>query len=184
MSEVLSLHNIFWNIAIFSTALFIIKMILFSFIDTGAEVDADFTSITDTDISFNFLSLQTILAFLMGFGWIGFLLIDKYHYSSKIAFAAAIVVGLALMFFSAYLMFCIRKLDKKIVYDYTTLIGKEGKAYINIPAKKEGQIEIDFNSKLSMLDAINSDDELIESFSAVKVIKVENNKIYITKNIE
>ena len=180
----MNLCNIFLYTAIISTALFIIKMIIYSLTGADVEVESDFDAITDTDISFNFISLQTILAFLMGFGWSGYTMLIQYHSGGKLAIFIAFVIGLAFMYFSAYLMFCIKKLNKNIVYDYTTLTGNEGKAYTSINPKQQGQIEINFNGKLSILDAVNADDEKIEAFEAVKVIKVENKIIYVTKHLK
>lgn len=183
MTDILSLYNIFMFTAIFSTVLYIIKMVVFLIAGGDVEVDSNFDAITETDVSFNFVSLQSILAFFMGFGWSGLACAVQFQTSYKVAFIIGIVVGFLFMYLSAYLMFSIKKLNKKVICDYTTLTGKEGKAYINISAKKEGQIEIDFNGRLSILEAVNSDDELIEAFCPVKVIKVENNKIYVTKKI-
>ncbi len=183
MSEILNLYNIFLYTAIFSTVLYVIKMAVFMIAGGDTEVSSDFDTMTEADVSFNFVSLQSILAFFMGFGWSGLACVIQFQTTYKSAFVTGFIVGFVFMYLSAYLMFSIKKLNKKVIYDYKTLIGKEGKAYINIPPKKEGQIEIDFNNKLSILEAVNNDDETIEAFAAIKVIKAENNKIYITKNL-
>ena len=78
-------------------------------------------------------------------------------------------------------MFNIKKLNKKIVIDINELIGKTGKAYTSFEPKAEGKIEITLNNKLSILDAINLSDEKINSFSEIKVEKIEDKKIYIVK---
>ncbi len=181
MSEVLNIYNIFMYTAIFSTVLYIIKMVLFLLTGGDVEVESDFDTIAEADTSFNFVSLQSILAFLMGFGWSGLACVVQLKTSYSLALIVGIIVGLVFMFLSAYLMFSIKKLNKKITLDYATLTGKEGKAYTNIPAKKEGQIEINFNNRLSILEAVNDGNEDISAFSVVKVIKVENEKIYVTK---
>lgn len=181
MSEILNLYNIFMYTAILSTVLYIIKMLLFLLTGGDVEVESNFDTIAETDTSFSFVSFQSILAFLMGFGWSGLACAVQFNTSYKAALLVGIIVGLAFMFLSAYLMFSIKKLNKKITLDYTTLTDKEGKAYINIPAKKEGQIEINFNNRLSILEAVNDDNEDIPAFSAIKVVRVQNNKIYVTK---
>ena len=68
MPDTMNLSNIFAAIGIFATVFFIIKLILFSFLGGDVEVDANFDTITETDVSFNFISIQSLLAFFMGFG--------------------------------------------------------------------------------------------------------------------
>ena len=61
------------------------------------------------------------------------------------------------------------------------LVNKTGKSYTKFNPKGNGQIQIEFNSKLATLDAVNEGEEEINSFEMIKVVKVENNIIYITK---
>lgn len=180
--DFLNLYNVFAAVSIFSTVFYIIKLALFIFIGGDSEVDANFDAVTETETSFSFLSVQSILAFFMGFGWSGLAAITQFEAEAKTALLIAIVIGLAFMYTSAYLMFSIKKLNKRIKIDYTQLTGKSGKTYTSIEPHSEGQIEISLNNKLSIINAINADNEKIEAFSLIKVIKVENNNIYITKD--
>jgi hypothetical protein len=59
--------------------------------------------------------------------------------------------------------------------------GSIAKAYTNFEPKGQGQIEITVNGQLSVEEAVNTSDEFIKSFDEVKVIKYENNKLYIEK---
>lgn len=181
MPDFLNLYNVFLAISIFSTVLYILKLAIFILVGGDTEVETDFNTVSETDISFNYLSVQSILAFFMGFGWSGLSALIQFKTGGKIALLIAIFVGLAFMFLSAYLMYSVKKLNKRIVVDYNELINKTGKAYTTFEPKKEGQIEIDLNNRLSTLNAINLSDEKINAFSIIKVVKVENNQIYITK---
>lgn len=50
---------------------FVLKLIIFNFIGGDSEVFADFNTEIDTDPSFNFLSVQSIIAFLWALaGWV------------------------------------------------------------------------------------------------------------------
>ena len=181
MPEWLNLEQTFFTIGIISTALYAIKLVIFIFVGGDVEIDSDFDVTTETDTSFNFLSVQSVLAFLMGMGWSGLAALKQFGLSSAISIVIAIAVGLIFMFGTAYLMFSIKKLNKIIKIDYTTLVGKTGKAYTSLSPHKEGQIQIDVNEKLSFLTAINDSDEEISSFTPVKVTKVENDQIYVIK---
>jgi len=181
MFEFLNLYNVLTAISIFATVLYIIKLIIFILIGGDVEVNADFDSITETDISFNFLSIQSILAFFMGFGWSGLAALTQFETDAKLTILIALIIGFAFMYMSAFLMYSIKKLNKTIKVDLNELNGKHGKAYTSIEPKAEGQIEIILNNKLSILNAINISDEKINSFEQIKVEKIENNQIYITK---
>lgn len=181
MADFINLENILWTIAWFSTVLFILKLIIFAFVGGDMELEFEFDSITEAETSFGFLSIQSILAFFMAFGWCGWAALNYLNVGSKLAVVIAVVTGLFFMWFSAWLMFSIKKLNKKIVINVDELIGKTGKAYTSFAPKAEGKIEITLNNKLSILDAFNLSDEKIDSFSEIKVEKIEDKKIYIVK---
>lgn len=181
MSDILNLENILWTIGLFSTVLFILKLSIFMIVGGDMEVNADFDTITETETSFEFLSLQSILAFLMAFGWCGYFALKNFNLGTSGIIMIALTTGLICMWFSGYLMFNIKKLNKKIVIDINELVGKEGKAYTSFEPNSSGKIEISLNNKLTILDAINLSEEKINSFSEIKVEKVEEKKIYIVK---
>ena len=181
MLDFITLENVLWTIAWFSTALFILKLVIFAFVGGDMELDIDFDSITEAETSFGFLSVQSILAFFMAFGWCGWVALNYLNVGSKITMVIAVATGLFFMWFSAWLMFNIKKLNKKIVINVNELIDKTGKAYTSFEPKAEGKIEITLNNKLTILDAVNLSEEKIDSFSEIKVEKIEDKKIYIVK---
>lgn len=172
----------YYYLAIFSTLIFTIKLILFTITGVdGTEVSADFTTEIDTDFSFNFLSVQSVLAFFMGFGWMGYAGIHQLKYSNWMAFGIAIVVGLLFLIGSAYLMFGVKKLEKNVKKDYTKALNQQGKAYTNFAPKGQGQIEIEINEQLSVIEAVNNTEEEIKAFDRIKVVNVDKDILYIEK---
>ncbi len=165
-------------IAIISTVLFIIKFIIFSFADTDSEVTGDFNTISDSDASFDFLSIQSILAFLMGFGWVGLAAVSQWHLSIKFVILSSMASGTICMLISAYLMLKVKGLNHIIKIDYEKSIGKSGRAYTAIHPHKEGQIEIEINGRLSIKQAINDTDTEINSFEQIIIIRAEDDKLY------
>ena len=85
------------------------------------------------------------------------------------------------MFLSAYLMFLIKKLDKKEKIDLQNFVGTVGRAYTSFKPQSQGQIEITLNEQLTVVDAFNMTDEEINAFMPVKIEKIEDNKIYIVR---
>jgi len=181
MNNIINLQNMFIAISIFATVLYILKLIIFMCTGGDTEVETDFTTETDTDTSFTFLSVQSLLAFFMGFGWTGLAAVEQFKTTKTIALIAAIIIGLIFMFGSAYLMYSIKKLNQVVKKDINELKGKQGRTYTAFAPKGEGQIEINYNNKLTIMEAINLSDEKIDSFTQVKVEKIENKKIYIVK---
>lgn len=172
--------SIFYYIAVFSTILFIVKTIIFSIFGGDSEVVSDFTTEFELETSFDFLSVQSVLAFFMGFGWIGLAGISQWHLKLIPATLIAAAFGLVLMFGSAYLMFLIKKLNKRVVKNYAACVGKTAKAYTAFHAESEGQIEVEVNGRLSIEKAFNTTQEEIEAFSEVKITDYKD-KFYIEK---
>ena len=115
MPEQLDIQNVFWLISIFSTVFYVIKLCLFMFIGGDMEVDIDFDALHEVDTSFTFFSIQSMLAFFMGFGWCGLTALNYMNVGSKLAILIAVITGLFFMWFSAWLMMSIKKLNKTIV---------------------------------------------------------------------
>ena len=173
--------QIFYNIAIFATIVFVIKLAIFSFFGGDTEVHADFNTEFDSDTSFDFISIQSLLAFLMGFGWMGYAGLVQFGWSNSVSILSAIGVGLFFMLGSAYLMFLVKKLEKNVKKDKATAIGKIGKAYTNFAPNGNGQIEININEQLTVVEAINTKAEEIKAFENIKVIKIDNDVMLIEK---
>jgi len=178
MENSFDVGTVLFYIAAVSSALFFIKLCIFSIFGGGTEIEADFSSMTDADTSFGFLSVQSVLAFLMGFGWSG-LAVMKYTESVVVVFITAILTGAVFMAVSAYLMSLTKKLNKIVKVDLNELQGSVAKAYTSFAPQGFGQIEVVLNGKLSVIDAKNLSDAEIKSFSSVKVSKIEQNIVYI-----
>jgi membrane protein implicated in regulation of membrane protease activity len=176
-----SIWKIYYYLAIFATIVFVIKLALFALVGGDAEVAADFNSEIDTDCSFNFISIQSILAFFMGFGWMGYAALKQFEFGKWLSIAIAIVVGFIFMFMTAYLMFLVKKLEKKVKKDKSTALNQVGKAYTKFEPQGSGQVEVEVNGQLSVVNAKNDSDEEINSFEYVRVTKIVDDILHIEK---
>lgn len=173
--------TLFYYTAIVSTVLFVMKTFLFVIAGGDAEVVTDFNTEFEAETSFNFLSIQTILAFFMGFGWIGLAATKQWGLSVKTALIIAILFGLFLMVSTAYLMFLVKKLNKRVVKNYSSCIGQTAKTYTEFKANGSGQIEVSVEGKLSIENAVNISDDNIKSFQEVKITDYKDNTYFIDK---
>lgn len=176
-----NIWKIYFYIAVFSTVVFVLKLIIFTLVGGDSEVSADFNTETDTDVSFNFISVQSVIAFFMGFGWMGYAGLQQFEFSHLVNLLVAFVVGFIFMFVSAYLMFLAKKLEKNVQKDNSSAINKVGKAYTSFESNSTGQIEIEISGQLSVVNAVNMTDQKINAFDQIKVKKVENDLFYIEK---
>ena len=181
MGNPMDFQTILFAVACLSTFLFVLKWVLFMVGGTDGEVEGDFSSIEDSDASFNFFSIQSVLAFFMGFGWSGVAALHQFGLSSGKSAAIAVVVGLFFMAVSAYLMRLTKKLNQNVRVDYNDLAGQVAKTYTAFSPKGNGQIQVTLNKQLTIVDATNASDEKLPAFADVVVQKVEQNVIYITK---
>lgn len=179
--NVLSISDAALCCAIFGTIVFLIKTLLP--IDFGTEVTADFNVMSESDASFNLLSIESISAFFMCSGWIGWLCLNQMQYSTKLSALISFGCGAIGMFLFAFLIAQFKKLEHVPCANPEELVNKTGKAYMNFAPRGNSKIQIEFQEKLATLDAINDSDEEIKAFENIKVVKVENNQIYIVKGV-
>ncbi len=173
--------NLFLYTAVISTAFYIIKA--FIYILTGADVEivSDFTSITENDIHFSFISIESLLAFAMGFGWGGLTCVKYFDVPLVVTFLCAAVTGFIFFFISFYLMKLVRSLESVVKEKPEQAVGQSAKAYTSIEPKSQGQIQMVLNSKQCIKQAFNFGEEPIKSFEAVKIVKYENDMFYVEK---
>lgn len=177
--QALDFSDVFFWIGTISTVLFVVKICIFMLVGGLPELSLDFNAIGETDTSFDFLSIEAILSFLMGFGWLGFTFFSVWKMSIWVSVLAAIFFGVLFASLYAFLMICVKKLEEipqETAQDY---IGAKGKAYTNINAHSEGQAELTINQKLKIVQVINNTDADIAAFTPVKVVNFEENKIFI-----
>ena len=173
--------DVLYYIALASTSFFVIKTLLFAVTGGFSEVFADFNTEFETETSFDFLSVQTILAFFMGFGWIGLAASKQWGLSIIITLIISVLFGFFLMFATAYLMFLVKKLNHRVVKNYSSCIGQIAKTYTEFKPNGSGQIEVSVEGKLSIENAINISNDDIKSFQEVKIIDYKDNTYYIDR---
>ena len=171
----------YYLIAMFATVVFVIKLILFTIAGGDSEVMADFNTETESDISFNFLSIQSILAFLMGFGWMGYASLKQFSLNHFVSIVLALIVGGIFMYVNTFLMFKVKSLETSVNKDKKTAIGKTGKAYTHFNGRGYGKIEIEISGQLTIVNAFNDGDKEIKAFEPIKVTNFVEDVLYVQK---
>jgi len=173
----------FW-LAIIATGLFLVKLgFEFFFGDVEADLDADLDDPhMDSTGAFTFFSVLSLLAFFMGVGWMGLAARVSWGLGAFPSAAAATFFGVALMMLSSGLMYAVRQMTEVARYDLQTAVGNTGKVYLSIPAKGEGQgqVEVTVSGRRKVMSAITQGDA-IPPFAAVKIVDVRDDDVFIVE---
>lgn len=162
--------------ALVGTGLFLLKLILMlAGGDHGhdAGVDGhDFGGGHDADL--HILSVQGVLAFLMGFGWVGLLVLSSTSAELILAGAAGLIAGGAAMYGMAKAMAGLKRLQSSGTVDVRAAIGSEATVYVTIPeaGKGAGQVMLVVGQKQRIYNAVSSGPALARN-AKVRVLTVQ-----------
>ena len=182
MKEIFMQNPAYAALASVGTLLYLLKMTMFFF---GTDDGSDFESGSDHGDggeSFSLVSTQSILAFLMGAGWIGLAAKREWMLNDLYSLLFASGFGFLMMFFSSFITFKIKSLNSIPKVNMQDAVGKTGRAYTNIPPRGEGigQVEITLNNKQQILQA-SSINNAIKSFDSIIVEKIDDSGNLIVK---
>ncbi len=180
--------TVYFVLAMLATALFLIKLGLQFFLgDLEADIDVDDTDAfhVDSTAAFTFFSILSLLAFFMGVGWMGLAARLSWGLGAAASAVAATFFGLAMMLLSSGLMSAVRQMSEVAQYKTSTAVGTTGKVYLSIPAKGEGQgqVELTVSGRRKVMHAISTEGP-IEVFSAVKIVGVRDDDVFVVEPAE
>jgi membrane-bound ClpP family serine protease len=161
----------------------VLNILIYIFVGANQKFKID----NDTKIAkfclFDFLSVQPIIAFFLGFGCTGYSCLFQFEFEQVKSFVFASIVGLIFFFVTAGFIFLVRKLEKKIIQDRAKTVTTEriGQAHTSFAPKSKGQVEILINRHFSIVDAMNNSDEEINESDIVEVVEIKNDMLYIEK---
>lgn len=166
------------------TSIYVLR-ILIGF--TGAVDSESMDTSVDhvSDDAFQFLSLNTLVGFLMMFGWGGLAAYRQFLLSEPISLTIAMCIGLFFVLMTRLIFKNAKKLTSTgTVFDIQKAIGKQGKVYQKIQPNKRGVIHVILDDFSRELDAVSVDSREIPSFQPVEIIKVVDNKTVIVKQVK
>jgi hypothetical protein len=177
-------EKLFWGIAITSTLL---QVLLFAASLLGSH-DFDHSpdgSTADSVEGVKLISVRAVIAFLVGFGWTGGLMLGR-----DVAFfttlAAALVVGVVFMLVIFGVMRGMMSLRADGTMDFKNAKGSSGSVYVTIPASRagHGQVEIEIQGRITTVQAVTGDAEALPPQTPITVQDVEpGNLLVVTRRI-
>ncbi len=171
------LETVFLICALVSTIFFFIRVVMM-LIGIGADHSDDVFNAHQShdmhsDIAFEMLSINTITAFFMMFGWIGLTCYKEFAMKSLPSIGVAFLGGVFCMVLTAYLFKQMRKLASKgSSFTMNDAVGLTATVYQRIPAKGSGKINVVVRGMTREIEAQSEDQVDIESFKTVKVIRL------------
>jgi membrane protein implicated in regulation of membrane protease activity len=171
--------------ALIGGALFVARMALFFF---GGDLhgdssdahaghfhfdggDAHSGGLGDTDVSFQFLSLQGLTAFFMMFGLVGMALYAAGQ-GSVVSIAGGLVAGVFTVWVVSKVFIGFQALQSDGTIRIENAIGKEGSVYLTIPEGEVGKVNVTVQGRLSEFEAVSLNKKKIETGQRVKIVYV------------
>ena len=182
-TELAPLNQAFYGCAVFFTLLFLWQFIttLIGLSDSADGLADDFNANDagpDVDNSpydhgaatFQLLSLRSVIAFGMLFGWAGALYLEL-GLSIEESVLRGLVWGGAGMVLVAYFFYKVQQLSESHNRNLSSCIGNEGEVYIDIPENGAGQIRVMESGAVNYISARSKDGQPIQNKTPVRVLR-------------
>jgi hypothetical protein len=143
--------------------------------DVVGDIHADSTH------SFEILSIQSLVAFAMGFGWAGLAALRIFDWSVAGSVATGAFGGAAMVWMIGAGMKAMLGLQTSGTQRLDTALGAEGEVYVTVPARGggQGQVRIVVEERQRILNAV-TDIGPIPTPNRVRVVKInEDNTVTV-----
>ena len=198
----MSLSNslrVFYVIGIASTLILVIQLILNLIGLAGSDMDVDAAG--DVDIpgdvgidhpdlaqhssGLGLISIRTVIAFFVGFGWTGVMMLTAGR-TLLVSVLVAFVVGVVFLLVVFYLMRMIFRLSESGNVDYRNAVGRTGTVYLPIPGQNRGagQIQLVVQGRLRQTAAVTDGQEDLPVGTTVQVAKVVASSTMLVRKLE
>jgi membrane protein implicated in regulation of membrane protease activity len=163
--------------AIVGTAVFLLRLVLM--LVGGAAGDLDVSVDHSGDIhhgepgsTFQMLSIQSLFAFAMGFGWAGLGAFKSGGLEMPVSMIIAAAGGVAMVWLLALLLKGVHDLQSSGNVPIGSTVGREGDVYVTVPARGEGsgQVRVTVGQSQKIYNAL-SDGEALPTGTRIKVTK-------------
>lgn len=150
--------------------------------DLGTDVDEGMDHAESTSV-FRFVSIQTVTAFAMGFGWGGLVGLHSLNLDIAPAFAVAIVFGFGFAWFIVWLFKLMYAMESSGNITINDTLGCEGVTSSTIPAHNAGtgRVRLTIGDRQRAYGA-RSEGEEIHMGAQVRVVRAnQDNTVTVTR---
>ena len=178
-------NKIFYGIAIVSSAVMFIQLVLTLIGGAFDAPDGDF-EVEGTDGDLGVLSVRTICAFFVGFGWGVIMALNQYGDNIFIATVAGFITGSIFLFAVLWTMRGLYSLRADGTIDIRNAVGSIGSVYLPIPPHREGtgQIQVMVQGREREVIALTDSETTIENRTRVEVLEKIDQRTVLVGPIE
>ena len=171
-SSLLVERQIFYAIGVVALGVLLLQLVLM-LVGVDGYHDADFSGHGDHPTGMGLLSIRTVTAFFVGFGWGGATLLN-HGYSVPIAILGGSGLGLLFLLGTAFLVRNLLRLQSTGNLDYRNAIDVVGTIYSTVPAAEAGggQIELVLQGRLMMAEAYTKAAHDLKPGSKARVVEL------------
>jgi membrane protein implicated in regulation of membrane protease activity len=134
----------------------------------------------DSDVGFQFLSLQGLASFFTMFGVVGYPLHNDLGVNIVLTMLGATGAGVACVWIIAKLFRFMGKMQSSGTVDLYAALGSEGTVYLTV-GKTGGTVQINFANRLREFDAVSADGEDIPTGTPVRVERIDANTLVVAR---
>ncbi len=133
----------------------------------------------DSDVSFQYISVQGLTAFFMMFGWVGLAMIRDSKMPEWSALLVGALAGIITVWIVARLFAFAASLQSDGTARLKTAMGSGGCVYLRIPAEGTGQVQVEVDGRLRIYDAVSSKKEEIKTGEQITVVWIQDNGVLV-----
>ena len=150
----------------------------------GSDLDFELGEVGEGGAT-GIFSIRSIGSFFTGFGWTGAMFLQNGH-SVGVATLAATVVGSLILAGFLSLMRWLHGFKTDGTVNYKNAIGNVGSVYIPIPPNRKGmgQIQVEVQGRLAVINAISDSEEKLENRIAVRVKSLVDTRTLLVETLE
>jgi hypothetical protein len=169
--------------ALFGTVFFVIRLVAIGFghgldmEDAPGSASVPGDAHADSDHAFKVLSLQSITAFCMGFGWAGLASYKGAGWDASVSVIVGTAGGAALVWMLGVLLKGVYSLQSSGNVHAQDAVGRTGVVYLTIPASRagRGQVRVSINDRQRIFDAV-TDGGSIATGSPARVVAANGDR--------
>lgn len=173
----------FYAIAITTSVVMVIQLILMVFGMDGEFEEADADATGDGDV--RVLSVRTVTAFFAGFGWTGVASLERGS-TLLTALLLAILVGGVFMAGVVVLMKALYSMRHSGTINYRNAVGEIATVYLRIPGgmTNPGQVEVMIQGRLMVAQAFTHSADEIPNQARVRVVDVMDRNTLVVEPLD
>ncbi len=181
ITKLAGIDAVFFGCAVLGGSLFVIRVLLLlvgigdghdADADGDADMHAEMDHTHDHAMGAEMLSLMGVTAFFMMFGTVGLVMRHDESAGALVSVLVAAVAGVAMMWLVARCVRLMLRARSSGNIDFRSAVGGEGRVYLTIPSGGRGQIEVEVQGRLKVVDAVAEHPVELKTGAHVRVVRV------------